>query len=55
MAKSFFSSLKEERVKRLIYKTRDLTHADAFDNIETFYNSTLRHSRLGGVISPRGL
>jgi putative transposase len=35
---SFFSSLKKERIRKRIYKTRDLTRADIFDYIEAFYN-----------------
>ena len=49
VAESFFSSLKKERIKRRIYKTRDLARADIFDYIETFYNRSRRHSHLGGV------
>jgi putative transposase len=49
VAESFFSSLKKERIKRRIYKTRDLAKADVFDYIEAFYNRTRRHSHLGGV------
>lgn len=49
VAESFFSSLKKERVKKRIYKTRDLAKADVFDYIEVFYNRTRRHSHLGGV------
>jgi putative transposase len=49
VAESFFSSLKKERIGKRIYKTRDLARADIFDYIETFYNRTRRHSRLGGV------
>ena len=39
----------EERIKKRIYKTRDLAKADVFDYIEMFYNQTRRHSHLGGV------
>jgi putative transposase len=46
---SFFSSLKKERVKRRVYKTRDLAKADIFDYIEAFYNRVRRHTHLGGV------
>ena len=46
---SFFSSLKKERIKKRIYKTRDLARADVFDYIEVFYNRKRRHSHLGGV------
>ena len=49
VAESFFSSLKKERIKKRIYKTRDLARADVFDYIESFYNRTCRHSNLGGV------
>lgn len=49
VAESFFSSLKTERIKKRIYKTRDLAKADIFDYIEMFYNRTRRHSHLGGV------
>ena len=49
VAESFFSSLKKERIKRRIYKTRDLARADVFDYIEMFYNQIRRHSHLGGV------
>jgi len=49
VAESFFSSLKQERVKKRIYKTRDLARADVFDYIESFYNRTRRHSHLGGT------
>ncbi|WP_248790720.1 IS3 family transposase, partial [Escherichia coli] len=46
---SFFSSLKKERIRKRIYKTRDLARADIFDYIEVFYNRARRHSNLGGV------
>jgi putative transposase len=46
---SFFSSLKKERIKKRIYKTRELARADVFDYIEVFYNRKRRHSHLGGV------
>lgn len=49
VAESFFSSLKKERIRKRIYKTRDLARADAFDYIEVFYNRTRRHSHLGGI------
>ena len=37
---SFFSSLKTERVRRQVYRTRDAARADVFDYIERFYNTT---------------
>lgn len=49
VAESFFSSLKKERVKKRIYKTRDLARADIFNYIEMFYNPVRRHSYLSGV------
>jgi len=49
VAESFFSSLKKERIRKKIYRTRDLAKADVFEYIEMFYNRTRRHSHLGGV------
>lgn len=49
VAESFFSSLKKERIRKRIYKTRDLARADIFEYIEVFYNRTRRHSHIGGV------
>lgn len=49
VAESFFGSLKKERIKKQIYKTRALAHADVADYIDAFYNSTRRHSHLNGV------
>ncbi|GLF61451.1 hypothetical protein VNPA152081_57110 [Pseudomonas aeruginosa] len=46
MAESFFNSLKKERIRKRIYKTRDMARADVFDYIEVFYNRTRRHSHL---------
>lgn len=48
VAESFFSSLKKERIRRTIYRTRDEARADVFDYIEVFYNRTRRHSYLDG-------
>ena len=49
VAESFFSSLKKERIKKLIYKNREIATADVADYIESFYNPVRRHSHLGGV------
>ena len=49
VAESFFSSLKKEKIKKHIYKNRELALNDVSDYIETFYNRTRRHSHLGGV------
>jgi putative transposase len=45
VAESFFSGLKKERIRKRVYKARDLARADVFN----FYNSTRRYSHLGGV------
>ncbi|HBZ2474531.1 IS3 family transposase, partial [Klebsiella pneumoniae] len=37
------------RIRKRIYKTRDMARADIFDYIEVFYNRNRRHSHLGGV------
>jgi putative transposase len=49
VAESFFSSLKKKRIRKRVYKTRDLARADIFDYIEVFYNRTRRHSHIGGI------
>ena len=49
MAESFFSSLKKERMKNRICKTRDMANAEIYDDIERFYNRTRRQSHLSGV------
>lgn len=49
VAESFFSSLKKERIKKHIYKNRELAISDISDYIESFYNRTRRHSHVGGV------
>lgn len=45
----FFGSLKNERIKKRIYKTRQLATEDISDYIESFYNQTRRHQHVGGV------
>jgi putative transposase len=49
VAESFFSSLKKERIKKKIYKNRQLAIADISDYIDSFYNRTRRHQHIGGV------
>ena len=49
VAESFFSSLKKERIKKQICKTRALAMADVADYLDSFYNRSRRHSHLGGV------
>jgi putative transposase len=49
VAESFFSSLKKERIRRKIYRTRAEARADMFDYIEVFYNRKRRHSHIGDM------
>jgi len=49
VAESFFSSLKKERIKKHIYKNRELALADISEYIDIFYNQSRRHSHLGGM------
>lgn len=53
VAESFFSSLKKERIRKRIYRTRDEARADVFDYIEMFYNSRRRHGHLGNISPER--
>ncbi len=46
---SFFSSLKNERIRGKVYRTRKEARADVLDYIERFYNAVRRHSTLGYV------
>ena len=46
---SFFSRMKDDRISRRRYRTRDEARADIFDYIERFYNPKRRHSTLGGL------
>ena len=48
VAESFFSSLKKGRIKKRIYKNRELAVTDVSDYI-SFYNRVRRHRHLGGV------
>jgi putative transposase len=51
VAESFFSSLKKEKIRKQIFRTRDEAKTVIFDYIEVFYNRKRRHSYLG-MISP---
>ena len=46
---SFFSSLKKEKIRRHIFKTREKARAEIFDYIEVFYNRARRHQHLGNI------
>jgi putative transposase len=48
-AESFFSSLKKEKIRRHIFKTREEARAQIFDYIEVFYNRARRHQHLGNI------
>ena len=41
--------LKKERIKKRIYKNRELAQADVSDYSHSFYNPTRRHFHLGGA------
>jgi putative transposase len=49
VVESFFGSLKKERIKKHIYKNRELASADVAAYIDSFYNPTRRHGHVGGV------
>lgn len=49
VAESFFASLKKERIKKHIYRNREMATSDVADYIVNFYNRTRRHSHLGGM------
>jgi putative transposase len=49
VAESFFGSLKKERIKKHIYRTRALATEDISDYIEAFCNRTRRHTHPGGI------
>ncbi len=49
VAESFFSSVKKERIKKRIYKTRAIANAEIADDIERFDTRTRRHRHLRGV------
>lgn len=49
VAKSFFASLKEERIKTKIYTNRSIALQDIADYIESSCNSAHRHDHLGRI------
>lgn len=51
VAESFFASLKTERVRRKVYKTRQEARQDVFGYIELYYNPKRRHAG-NGSLSP---
>jgi putative transposase len=49
VVESFFCSLKKEKIRRYIFRTRQEAKADIFDYIEVFYNRARRHQHLGNI------
>jgi putative transposase len=49
VAESFFKTLKAELVSHESYATRQQAALSIFEYIETFYNTTRRHSHLGNL------
>lgn len=49
VVESFNSSLKKEKIKRRIFKTREEARLEIFEYIELFYNPKRRHSYIGQV------
>ena len=49
VVESFFGSLKKEKIRRHIFKTREAARAEIFDYIEVFYNRARRHQHLGNI------
>ena len=51
VAESFFQLLKQERIRRRTYLTRDTARRNVFEYIEMFYNTTRKHTN-NGMLSP---
>lgn len=52
VAESFFASLKTERIKRKVFKTREDARQEIFNYIELYYNPRRRHNHIGDI-APR--
>lgn len=46
---SFFGSLKKEKYRPHIFKTREPARAELFDYIEVFCNRARRHQHIGNI------
>lgn len=46
---SFFESLKKEKIRHHIFKTREVARIEISDYIEVFYNRTRRQQHLGNI------
>ena len=51
MVESFFNLLKQERIGRRLYRSRDEARQDVFGYIEMFYNPKRKHIR-NGILLP---
>lgn len=51
VADSFFNLLKQERLRRKVYRSRDEARKDVFHYIEIFYNPKRKHVR-NRMLSP---
>ena len=51
VVESFFGTLKTERIRGRVYRTREDARRDIFEYIEVFYNRVRLHSTLG-YLSP---
>ena len=49
VAESFFASLKTERIKKKIFKTREDARQEIFNYIELYYNPCRRHGHNNGL------
>lgn len=49
VVESFFGSLKKEKIRRHIFKTRETARAELLDYIEVFYNRARHHQHLGNI------
>ena len=50
VAESFVSSLKRERIRRRIYRTRKEARQDVFDYVEMFYDPVRKQVRNGTLL-----
>jgi putative transposase len=41
--------VKKERIKKRIYRTREIAKTEISDDIDMFYSRTRRHSHLSGI------
>jgi len=50
IAESFYQLLKNERIRKKTYATRQDARSDVFSYIEMFYNPIRRHSSANGLL-----